>query len=85
MTIGGTFTSPKVSIDLESLAKNAAKSALQDLGNKLLGGKKEVTQQDSTAVVNDAHSSDATADEKQQKIEDTKKLVNAALDLFKMK
>lgn len=85
MTIGGTFTSPKVSIDLESLAKNAAKSALQDLGNKLLGGKKEVTQQDSTAVANNTQPSDTATDDKQQKIEDTKKLVNAALDLFKKK
>ncbi len=39
MSIGGTFSKPKVSIDMESLAKKAAQSALQDLGNKLLGGK----------------------------------------------
>lgn len=89
MTIGGTFSSPKVSIDLESMAKNAAKSALQDLGNKLLGGKKDVTEQDSTTTVTttpDQPSGNApVTDEKKQKVEDTKKLVNAALDLFKKK
>ncbi len=31
MTIGGTFTSPKVGIDMESLAKNAAEQALKGL------------------------------------------------------
>ena len=37
MTIGGTFTSPKVGIDLEAMAKNAAKSAAEDAVSKLLG------------------------------------------------
>lgn len=31
MTIGGTFTSPKVGIDMASLAKNAAEQALKGL------------------------------------------------------
>ena len=86
MTIGGTFTSPKVSIDLESLAKNAAKSALQDLGNKLLGGKNQREEQATTAE-NEVTSSDTatTTEDKSKKVEDTKKLVNAALDLFKKK
>lgn len=39
MSIGGTFSKPKVSIDMESLAKKAAKGALQDFSNKLLGTK----------------------------------------------
>lgn len=37
MLIGGTFTSPKVSIDLEALAKNAAKEAAKNAIGKLLG------------------------------------------------
>lgn len=35
MNIGGTFTSPKVSVDMESLAKNLAEQALQGLGEQL--------------------------------------------------
>lgn len=31
MTIGGTFTSPRVGIDMASLAKNAAEQALKGL------------------------------------------------------
>ncbi|MBP3289901.1 MAG: AsmA family protein, partial [Alistipes sp.] len=88
MTIGGTFTSPKVSIDMESLAKNAAKSALQDLGSKLLGGKDEsaqpATETNGEAAANTDTSAAAT-DDKAKKVEETKKLVNAALDLFKKK
>ena len=41
MTIGGTFSSPKVSIDMESLAKQAAQQAGQGLGEKLFGGKSD--------------------------------------------
>ena len=41
MTIGGTFSSPKVSIDMESLAKQAAQQAVQGLGEKLFGGKSD--------------------------------------------
>lgn len=37
MLIGGTFTSPKVSIDLEAIAKNAAKEAAKNAIGKLLG------------------------------------------------
>ena len=37
MLIGGTFSSPKVSIDLEALAKNAAKEVAKDAIGKLLG------------------------------------------------
>lgn len=35
MTIGGTFTSPKVGIDMASLARNVAEQALKGLGEKL--------------------------------------------------
>lgn len=35
MTIGGTFTSPKVGIDMASFARNAAEQALKGLGEKL--------------------------------------------------
>ncbi len=35
MTIGGTFTFPKVGIDMASLARNAAEQALKGLGEKL--------------------------------------------------
>lgn len=35
MTIGGIFTSPKVGIDMASLARNAAEQALKGLGEKL--------------------------------------------------
>lgn len=35
MKIGGTFTSPKVGIDMASLARNAAEQALKGLGEKL--------------------------------------------------
>ena len=38
MLIGGTITSPKVSIDLEALAKSAAKEVAKDAIGKLLGG-----------------------------------------------
>ena len=41
MTIGGTFTSPKVAIDMESLAKQAAQQAAKGLVDKLIGGKQE--------------------------------------------
>lgn len=39
MSIAGTFTSPKVSIDMESLAKKAATKAAEGVLDKLLGGK----------------------------------------------
>ena len=51
MTIGGTFTSPKVGIDMESLAKQAAQQALKGLGEKLLGtNDKEQTDSTSTTT-----------------------------------
>ena len=79
MTIGGTFTSPKVGIDLESLAKQAAqqaaKSALSSLGEKLgvSGGSNATETADSTAAA------PATNAEK------AANAIGKALDLFKKK
>ncbi len=41
MTIGGTFSSPKVGIGMESLAKQAAQQAAKGLVDKLVGSKGE--------------------------------------------
>lgn len=92
MSIGGTFSKPKVSIDMESLAKKAAQSALQDLSNKLLGGKQgsdataASATQDSTEDSSDAQGEqDAAKSEQEEKVEAAKKLVGTAIDLFKKK
>jgi hypothetical protein len=69
MNIGGTFTSPKVSIDMESLAKKAATNAVENLANKLLGTGSKETTTDSTATQTDTKG----------------KLLNKALDLLKKK
>ena len=74
MTIGGTFTSPKVGIDMESLAKQAAKQALTGLGQKLAGSKNSGEAADSTAT--------DTATDKQTKAAQT---VGKVLELFKKK
>ncbi len=80
MTIGGTFSSPKVGIDMESLAKQVAQQATekvaQKLGEKLFGGKSENAE--GTA------SEDASAEEptKQQKAAET---VKGVLNLLKKK
>jgi hypothetical protein len=50
MTIGGTFSSPKVGIDMESLAKQAAQQAASGLIDKLVGGSSKSEQADSTAT-----------------------------------
>ncbi|MBR5811840.1 MAG: AsmA family protein [Alistipes sp.] len=71
MTIGGTFTSPKVGIDMESLAKQAAKQALTEVGKKLLGTSN-----------NSAEAADSTATDKQTKAAQT---VGKVLDLLKKK
>ena len=72
MTIGGSFTSPKVGIDMEGLAKQAAKQAVEDLGSKLLGIQKDTTATDSAKT-------------KPTKQEVAGKVLNKALDLFKKK
>ena len=73
MTIGGTFTSPKVGIDMESLAKQAAQQALKGLGEKLLGTS-DKEQADSTATTTTTNKADKA-----------KETVGKVLDLFKKK
>ena len=72
MTIGGTFTSPKVGIDMESLAKQAAKQALTEVGKKLLGTSNNASEE----------AADSTATDKQTKAVQT---VGKVLDLLKKK
>ena len=72
MTIGGTFTSPKVKIDLESLAKNAAKEAAKDAVGKLLG-----------VDVEKVVKGDSTMTKEEKKKEAAKQIFNAAKGLFK--
>ena len=72
MTIGGTFTSPKVKIDLESLAKNAAKEATKDAVGKLLG-----------VDVEKVVKGDSTMTKEEKKKEAAKQIFNAAKGLFK--
>ncbi len=74
MTIGGTFTSPKVGIDMESLAKQAAQQAASGLVDKLLGGKKENAS---------GEAADSTA--APSKAEQTKDAIKAIGSLFKKK
>lgn len=52
MTIGGTFTSPKVGIDMASLARNAAEQALKGLGDKLGSDSKD--SEEKKSVINKA-------------------------------
>lgn len=52
MTIGGTFTSPKVGIDMASLARNAAEQALKGLGEKL--GNDSNGSEEKKSVINKA-------------------------------
>ena len=75
MKIGGTFTSPKVSIDMESLAKKAAAGAVEKAGEKLVGKL--------LGTESDKSSSDSTSTNLKEEV--TKKVVNKALDLFKKK
>ena len=76
MTIGGTFTSPKVGIDLEALAKNAAKEAAKDAVGKLLGIE---TKSEGDAV----SSEDPKASAEDIKKEVAKGLLNKAKNLLK--
>lgn len=71
MTIGGTFTSPKVGIDMESLAKKAATKAAESAIDKLLG----VSSNESAA--------DSTKSSSEKKADVVKGLFNKAKDLFK--
>ena len=77
MTIGGTFSSPKVGIDMESLAKQAAKEATKSLANKLLGGGNSESS---------GESADSTATATQtDKVDKAKELVKGIGNLFKKK
>ncbi len=71
LKIGGTLTSPKVSIDTQSMASQAVKSVT----DKAIGKAAEKLGLDSTVTSN--------ADSLKQKI--TEKAVNKVLDLFKKK
>ncbi len=79
MTIGGTFSSPKVGIDLESLAKQAAqqaaKSALSNLGEKL----------GVSSGSDAADAADSTATAPATNAEKAANAIGKALDLFKKK
>lgn len=74
MTIGGTFTSPKVSIDTEALLKKAASKAAENVIDKLLGGSSEKApeQQDTTPK---------SSEEKKKEV--AGKLLNKAFELLK--
>ena len=79
MNIGGTFTSPKVSIDMASLAKKAAASVAEEALNKFLGiGSSQTTEEESS----DESTPTSTPVTKE---EVTKQILNTALDLFKKK
>lgn len=72
MTIEGKFNSPKVKVDLESLAKNAAKEATKDAVGKLLG-----------VDVENVVKGDTTMTKEEKKKEAAKQIFNAAKGLFK--
>ena len=76
MNIGGTFTSPKVSIDMASLAKKAASQAASKALDKLLGGSSKSAE---------GENGDTVAATTNAKEEVANKLINGALDLFKKK
>lgn len=76
MNIGGTFTSPKVSIDMASLAKKAATQAASKALDKLLGGSSKSAE---------GENGDTIAATTNTKEEVANKLINGALDLFKKK
>lgn len=76
MNIGGTFTSPKVSIDMASLAKKAASQAASKALDKLLGGSSKSAE---------GENGDTIAATTNAKEEVANKLINGALDLFKKK
>jgi hypothetical protein len=72
MTIEGKFNSPKVKVDLESLAKNAAKEATKDAVGKLLG-----------VDVENLVKGDTTMTKEEKKKEAAKQIFKAAKGLFK--
>ena len=72
MTIEGKFNSPKVKVDLESLAKSAAKEATKDAVGKLLG-----------VDVENVVKGDTTMTKEEKKKEAAKQIFKAAKGLFK--
>ena len=72
MTIEGKFNSPKVKVDLESLAQNAAKEATKDAVGKLLG-----------VDVENVVKGDTTMTKEEKKKEAAKQIFKAAKGLFK--
>lgn len=80
MTIGGTFKSPKVGIDMESLAKKAAQNALQELGNKLLGtqqGSTTATTENATEYGSNTTETDGAVQGEQQTVENEQGVVQS--------
>lgn len=73
MLIGGTFTSPKVSIDMASLAKKAATQAATKALDKLLGKKNKEAGEGDTPSASET------------KADAAGKILNKAFDLFKKK
>lgn len=73
MTIGGSFTSPKVGIDMEALAKKTASKVAESAIEKLLGGKS-----------NNA-TSDSTKSSAEKKADVVKDVFDKAKNLFKKK
>lgn len=84
MTIGGTFSSPKVGIDMESLAKQAAQQAVQSLGKKLLGGSDDAAAEGDAAATDGQSAADEGA-EANAKQDEKKNVVGTVLNLFKKK
>jgi hypothetical protein len=80
MLICGTFTSPKVKIDLESLAKNAAKSAAKEAAKNAVGKLLGVDTDDNDENGSESSSGNLVDDIKK---EVTKGLLNKAKSLFK--
>ena len=74
MTIGGTFTSPKVGIDMESLAKQAAQQAAKGLVNKLIGG-----ESNSAAATEECETTTTTTTTKEEKAKNALKALGGLL------
>ena len=76
LLIGGTFTSPKVSIDLASLAKEAAKEVAKDAA-------KDAVEKYLGVDVGNVLGGDSTMTKEEKKKEATKQVLKAAKSLFK--
>lgn len=74
MTIGGTFTSPKVSVDMEALAKKAVSKAAENVLDKIIGASSDNSETTET-------SAPKSSEEKKKEV--AGKLLNKAFDLLK--